>query len=362
MVALVAVAAMIHGMSWGRGQERDVLELDIQAGEPFGDAMARSSLKHDVGIPLDMQRLGLPRDDTWNGERFQVALRGSEEQRAVIPWTPAQGVLWMNAGVVDEISLEFVNFHRTRADSPDWTPPEMTHDAPPGPLDEEIEAIVEIYESVLSLAHQPAEPVNCYRNSLEIPRGACERVTMATGRLSPDELRATLRIFHAKFTHDWQNDPTERNKVAQTLNLGQWWLPNGSLMMLIVMPNRNFALGEDPDRHPPGLALSLNVAEFFRAGLSRLIPACYDQQAIFPDRMVYSQAQAAHIFHGLYDDFYPPTVDGRTVTDPIELARLDWGQFSAGYRSDPATRRGFCELLRELELEAGYEGPFAPLR
>lgn len=109
-------------------------------------------------------------------------------------------------------------------------------------------------------------------------------------------------------------------------------------------------------------AVGQRVKEFFRAGLSRLIAACYDEQALFPERMLYAHKQATHIFHGLYEDFYPPTLDGREITDPVELALLDWDQLSDRYNNDPDSRREFCTLLRDLEIEAGYAGPFAPYR
>ena len=50
------------------------------------------------------------------------------------------------------------------------------------------------------------------------------------------------------------------------------------------------------------------------------------------------------------------------ITDPVELQLLDWTELSDRYQSDPETRRGFCARLRQLEIEAGYAGPFAPYR
>ena len=52
---------------------------------------------------------------------------------------------------------------------------------------------------------------------------------------------------------------------------------------------------------------------------------------------------------------------GRPLS-PVELQILDWTELSDRYQSDPETRRGFCARLRQLEIEAGYAGPFAPYR
>lgn len=339
-----------------------MLELRIEAGEPLADAMARSTLRNDVKIALDMQELGLPPEAGWNGERFQVALSAGDGRFATIPWTPFGGKLWMNGGVIDEIDLMFLNFTSTRVDFPNWMRPEDSLEHGAGTPDQEIDAIVQIYEAIQSLDPEPAGEVSCYRNGLNEAKPPCDRVTLATNRLSPDELRATLRDYRGLVAAETDDGRSPPDMVARTLNLGQWWLPNGNLVMMIVLPNSNFIPGdEDPDR-AWGLALSVNVREFFRSGVARLIATCYDQQALFPDRVLYSQQQAAHIFHGLYGHFYPPTLDGREITDPMELARLNWDKLSDRYRSDPETRRGFCTRLRELEVEAGYTGPFAPYR
>lgn len=357
----VAILAIFFSRQ-GSGQEQEVLELRIQAGEPLWDTMERSTLRNDVRIALDMQDLPLSSMYGWNGDRFQVAIGAGDGRFATIPWTPSGGKLWMSVGVIDGIDLDFLNFPSTRANSPGWMRPEDSFEYGAGTPDQEIEAIVQIYEAIQSLHPKPAERVNCYHNSLTETPSTCDRVTMATSRLSPDELRTALRDHLRLVTAESEDGIAPDGKYALTLNLGQWWLPNGNLAMIVVMPNPNFISGnEDPDR-AWGLKLSLNIKEFFGVYLSRLIPTCYDQQALFPDRVLYTQQEAAHIFHGLFDYFYPPTLDGRVITDPVELQLLDWTELSDRYQSDPETRRGFCARLRQLEIEAGYAGPFAPYR
>ncbi|MFV0475866.1 MAG: hypothetical protein ACK5MQ_16940 [Pikeienuella sp.] len=156
-------------------------------------------------------------------------------------------------------------------------------------------------------------------------------------RHAPDQFRALLRRFLERVAAEIGNDPEPGNRMSLVLNLGQWRLANGNLIQLIVTPS-----GAPPSR----LRLAVNIREFFRAGLSRLIPNCYDQQAIFPEKMIYTQIQAARIFHGLYEDFHPPVVDGEPVTDMDALQNLDWSRLADAYRSDAATRRGFCANLR----------------
>ena len=85
-------------------------------------------------------------------------------------------------------------------------------------------------------------------------------------------------------------------------------------------------------------------------------------QALLPQAMAYTPQQAAQVFHGLFADFYPPTVDGKTVTDMVALQRLDWAQLTDAYWNDAETRREFCTRLDQLQRDAGYTGPVAPLR
>jgi len=147
------------------------------------------------------------------------------------------------------------------------------------------------------------------------------------------------------------------------LVLGQWWLPNGNLVMLSATASLDTAPDSVPltDR-PVGAFIDLNVKEFFNANLGLLMQSCYDQQAIVPQKIAFTPAQAAQIFRGLLADFYPPNVDGRTVTDMIELQQLDWARLTDAYWNDAETRRGFCALLEELQQSAGYTGPVAPRR
>ena len=178
---------------------------------------------------------------------------------------------------------------------------------------------------------------------------------MLAGRQSPQDLGKTLRNLRESAA---QEAAATESYFPTVLNLGQWWLPNGNQVMITVIPIIDISHIDSV----PRLQLSINIREFFHVGVSRLIPTCYDQQAIFPQKVAYSQQQAARIFGGLYDDFYPPQVDGKVVTDLAELELLDWSILTAEYWEEPDMRREFCKLLQELETRSGYSGPFAPLR
>ncbi len=321
-----------------RAGEQDQLErLEIEVGEPIGDVMARSTRRYDFPIALDMQSiLLLPGQQ--DGHPLQIVLRNGAGQSAALPHEPFDGMLWMHVGVTDELDLRFLDFRSLPG--------------PATPDDAAIEGIVAIYASVLSLTLRPRGQISCYHNSLEISRQPCRRVTLATERLAPDALRERLRAFHALAAGE-EYDGTQ---PARTLNLGQWWLPNGGSAMLVVT-----AAAEAADA-PIRLSLRLNVRDFFGSRLSQLMLACYDQQALFPEKMRYTQAQAARIFHGLHADFFPPVIDGEVVTDRIRLAELEWTDLTDSYWNNPDTRAGLCDLLRELEEEVGYRGPVAPRR
>lgn len=324
---------------------REPERLEIEIGEPIGDVMARSTRKYDFPIELDMQSLSLLLGQQ-GGRPLQIVLRNGAGQSAVLPYEPFEGELWMHVGVTDELDLRFIQFPPlTAVDRADAQSPATQDEAA-------IEGITAIYTRILPLTVRPRGQINCYRNSLEISRQPCDGVTLATERLSPEALRERLRAFHVQAA----NEARDGSKPARSLNLGQWWLPNGGLVMLTVTAEADAR--EDPIR----LSLTVNISDYFHSSLSRLILACYDQQALFPEKMRYSQAQAAQIFHGLYADFFPPVVDGEVVTDRIALAELDWTQLSDSYWNTPSVRSGFCSRLRELEIDAGYKGPFAPLR
>ncbi|MFV0334654.1 MAG: hypothetical protein ACK5JR_11375 [Tropicimonas sp.] len=337
------------------------LTLDIQAGEPLGDAMARSTMTIDIPIALDMQGLPLPPLSSWNGEgRYQLALQTGGKHSIVIPWTPSGGTIWMNFGVIDEIDLDFLYFDTARVDGSTADDVSAT--------DADIEAIVSVYTALQAAEPRAAEIASCYHNRIPLEflekdqrdseSGDCDRAVLIASHQTPDSLRAALRQLLNDAAGEIRNDSDALNKVPLTLNLGQWWLPNGNLLMLTVIPFSEAAQNASPSR----LKLSISIREFFRAGLSRLVRTCYDQQAIFPEKISYTQDQAARIFHGLYDDFYPPIVDGEIVTDLSVLEQLDWSSLSDDYWVDADTRRNFCSLLQELELSVDYAGPAAPLR
>lgn len=67
-------------------------------------------------------------------------------------------------------------------------------------------------------------------------------------------------------------------------------------------------------------------------------------------------------FPWLCDALYPPRLDGQVVADPVELVHLNWDQLTDRSWSEAGTRKEFCAPLRELEIAAGYTGPFAPYR
>lgn len=332
-------------------RERDIDTFEIEVGEPIGDAVARSTRKYGFRIPLDMQSLDLPGHDD-KGGALEIVLRNGAGKTATLPWQASDGVIWMYVGVTDEINLRFAGFDGPRLREEKRAPPDL--------LEAEIAGIVEIYDRMLSLALRPRERSSCYRNEIRLSDTPCERVTMATNRHSGAELQQILRRFHAEAAaEDW----SDRSKTAQMLNLGQWWLPNGSIAMLKViaaLPVGNLNENATQSQGQPRLELTVNVRDFFNSRLARLSLSCHDQQAIFPEKILYTQEQAAAIFHGLYADFFPPVVDGEAVSDRITLASLDWHQLESSYWNEPEMRRNFCNLLHRLERETGYAGPVSP--
>lgn len=349
LLAVTSLLVLFGQASAARDQAIETLEIEI--GEPIGDAVARSTRKYDLHIPLDMQSLDIPGRDE-KGGALEIVLRNGAGKTATLPWQASDGTLWMYVGITDEIDLRFAGFDdaHLREES----------SASIDPFEAEIAGIVEIYERVISLTLRPRERSTCYRNELTLSDRPCERVTMATSRLTRAELQQVLRQFHAAATaEDW----SDRSKTAQTLNLGQWWLPNGSITMLKVIAIPPIGGWDDAAAQSPlpaRLELTVNIRDFFNSRLARLSLSCHDQQAIFPEKILYTQEQAAAIFHGLYADFFPPVVDGEAVSDRIKLASLDWSQLESSYWNEPETRRNFCNLLHHLEREIGYAGPVSP--
>ncbi|RCW79883.1 hypothetical protein [Paracoccus lutimaris] len=357
---LVFMMGSLAAMAGSLGDSKP-LTLDIQAGEPLGDAMTRSTMAVDIPITPDMQGLPLPPLASWNGNGpYQLALQAGGESSIVIPWTPSGGTIWMNFGVIDEIDLDFMYFDAARVDGSTAGDISAT--------DADIEAIVSIYAGLQAVEPRAAEMASCYHNRIPLEflekdrrdsaSGNCDRTVLIAHPQAPDDLRVALRQILHDAGEEIRNESDALNRTPLTLNLGQWWLPNGNLLMLTVIPFSEAA----PNAPPSRLKLSMNVREFFRAGLSRLVRTCHDQQAIFPEKINYSQEQAARIFHGLYGDFYPPVVDGEIVTDMGVLEQLDWSRLGDDYWNDADTRRNFCLLLQELEQKVNYAGPVAPLR
>ena len=363
VVAAAAVGTATMVTMAGKAGATDMLTLDIQAGEPFGDALARSTMQTQITVPLGMQGVPLPVLGDWNGDRYQLRLQGGEDRNAVIPWTPAGGTIWLQGGVVTEIDLTFVNPDKTRADADDWQQPLTTLGRPPATPDQVADSLIAIYAALQALKPAPVDTVSCGENLPVTEAGNCDGTTILSAPLTPERIRQAVTALHADYQAALAQDPAMVHAPGRRLVLGQWWLPNGNLVMLAATT----ALDTAPDKvaladRPVGLEISLNIKEFFRSGLGRLIEACYDQQALLPQAMAYTPQQAAQVFHGLFADFYPPTVDGKTVTDMVALQRLDWAQLTDAYWNDAETRREFCTRLDQLQRDAGYTGPVAPLR
>lgn len=327
----------------------EIATFEIEIGEPIVDAVSRSSRKYDFRIPLDMQSLDIPGDADKAGA-LQILLRNGAGKSIAFPWQPQSGIVWMYAGVTDEIDLAFSLFESRRLSGKDT----MTTN----PIDADIAGIVEIYEQILSLTERPRDESHCYHNDLYLTKRPCQHIILSTERQSSKELAAILNAYHEKVEAQYWE--TSKNDYSLILNLGQWWFPNGNLAMLRVVPEYDIETGPIRGKMPFRLRLQVSVKDHFNSKMMRLALSCYDQQSIFPEKIGYSQAQAGQIFHGLYADFFPPVVDGVVVTDKITLAELDWGSLMSSYSNDPAERKYFCDLLQRLEREAGYEGPFAP--
>ena len=335
----------MFALAWWRAVLQPEI-LDIEIGEPFGDAMARSTRKYDFGILLDLQGLEL-----WPGgdgrAPLQIVLRNGDGQSVPLPYQPDSGIIWMYVGVTDEIDLHYDSF--IPVDSGDTaTTQQPARDDP-----ENLEAVVAIYTAIIQLALRPRDEISCFHNTLEISKQPCGRIALATGGLSPDALRGELRALLTKVSEEEYNG----DLTARGLNLGQWWLPNGSLAMMKV-----FVPQTRSRDMPVRLTMTVNIKDFVRASFVGQSLECYDQQAIYPEKMLYSQTQAAHIFHGLSAIYFPPVVDGERVTDPVKQAMLDWSLIFYNYWQNPANLPQFCDALHRLEREAGYTGPVAPPR
>ena len=350
-----------------------LLLLDIQAGEPLGDAMARSTMKQDLPITLDMQNLRLPVLMDWDSTRYQVRLQGGEGKSALIKWTPVGGTIWAYAGWIDEVDLDFAHFHLTRADDPDWILPQDAYGQPAGTLDADINAIVDIYESVQAMDARPSRLPSCYDNvipleMLDIQRkaalsGACGRVTMQTQKLSGDALRKVLREFYEQVVREQKTDPASKKKAAQVLNLGQWWLPNGSQLQITALLDRNKP-HDSGQANPLSYRLRVNVREYYRARIAISIAQCFDQQAIFPKRVLYTQAQSSALLQKVMQYMYPPRVNTQENLSAIQIQEMAWAPEKGGYSRLLAAvggRRAFCEKILQFQREINYNGIQAPL-
>ena len=345
--------------------------LDIQAGEPLGDALARSAMAQNIRIALDMQTLRFPLRRDGESPRYQVRIQGGEGKSALIKWTPISNTIWAYSGWVDEVDLGFANFHLTRADDPNWVLPEDTYDLPAGTLQSDMDAIVEIYESVQAMGPKPSRLPACYHNV--IPRGmlaaqrkaalngVCERVTMQTQKLSNSALRAVLREFYQKVLHE--PNIVRGKTVAQVLNLGQWWLPNGSQLRMTATLDK--AKPNDSEKASPlRFTLRVNVREYYRARIATSMAQCFDQQAIFPERVLYTLAQSSELLHKVMNYMYPPRVNGQALSDVIQIQEMDWAPQKGGGESLLAFvggRRAFCEKVQQFQNETDYNGIRAPL-
>ncbi len=355
-LAATAVAFLSLGAVMMKADTMETFELDIRAGEPLADAMARSSLRIDVPITLGMHGIPLPPLADWSAERYRLRLA----ENVTIPWTPSGGTVWMHTGVINQIDLDFANLSLGRTDG-DWHTPWTAPQSEP--LDAAAKSIAELYTLLLGL-----DPVGNAGPSCkgDIPRPenpfCSEPETLPEG-LSTQDVLDSITEFALKYQSDLRRDPQLLEVAPAPLVLGQWWLADGSKVDLFVSTILSAADTSIPyqDRDVT-VAASLTVTDFFRTGVSKLIETCYDQQAIFPEAVRYTQQQAAQIFHGLYSDFFPPLVDGKPVSDMRVLRGLDWSGLQDRYWNDPSFRDGFCSLLRELEDEAGYTGPKPPLR
>ena len=350
-----------------------LLLLDIQAGEPIGDAMSRSSLKKNHSIVLDMQGLRLPMGGK-ESSRYQVRLQGGEGKSALIKWTPVGGIIWSYTGWLEEIDLIFANFHLTRADAPDWVMPEDTYELPAGTLQSDIDAITDIYDSVMAMNPRPPSQPSCSFHNLipqwEMPgaksrapfRGGCWRTTMQTRKLSIDALHAVLREFYEKVMSEQNTEPKYKTQQARVLNLGQWWLPNGSQLQMIVTLSK--VRSNDAEQSPLRFNLNINVREYYRANIATSVAGCFDQQAIFPEQVLYTQDQSSQLLHKIMHYMYPPKVDGQALTDPIQIQEMEWvpkKEGGYGVFNFVGGRRAFCEQVVRFQKEIGYDGIQAPL-
>lgn len=370
-LAGAAAAVLIGTIVLARPADKTSLVLDIQAGEPIGDAMARSSMKADFPIVPDMLGLDMLPETSWiDHNPYQLRLQAGDGKVIALPWTPDGGMIWTEFGVITEIDLDYHDFGKAPSVPESVPAPPASANAPkPDAITRDIEAIVRTYQAFHAVNPRQSDIASCYHNLIpreflaidkrDSERKSCKEVLLRAELQSPDQLRDALRQLLETKTDKPAADPMAGPDDAyRVLNLGQWWLPNGNLVRITVVPN----YGPGPDWTPTGLSMSINIREFFNAHLSGLVRTCFDQQAIFPDKISYSQTQAATIYHGLYDDFYPPVVDGQPVTDMDRLQQLDWAALSDSYWNDASQREGFCALFKDLERQVGYTGPEAPLR
>ncbi len=221
LLAVTSLLALFGRASVARDQAIETLEIEIR--RTHWGRRGAFNAKYDFQIPLDMQSLDIP-GHYEKGGALGILLRNGAGKLRPCHGRLRMEHLWMYVGVTDEIDLRFAGFDGARL--------QEGRSASIDPFDAEIAGIVEIYERVTALTLRPGERSTCYRNKTTLSGRPCERVTMATGRHTRAELQQVLRQFHAAAAaEDW----SDHSKTAQTLNLGQWWLPNGSITMLKVV-------------------------------------------------------------------------------------------------------------------------------
>lgn len=373
--ALLVFACAAFAFVWAGGRaivaqdvsERPHAVLDVDMGEFLAETLGRSSyVLPDLLLPSDGYAHILLTPFENNRPRTPELVLRTQSGPLTLPYLPARGDLYVEAGLVQELRLSFYNFEALRLDA-GIDMREGFDSAILGPPEDDIAPIIALHESLQAMGWPADSAAFCAPQAANPVRHrlCLDKMAALSNPPTPAQLNVALIDYTAKLRAAWAADGWDALDALGPLVIGQWALPDGRRMTASVWHRFDML---SPERGGPpaprdfNLRLDLELSAFL--GVSdRLVRACHAAQKapqdVLAERRAYTPEQARIIYGGLLVALVPADADPQRHKTPsgawdgVSLRAIDEAVTGIPRPAQDKAGEAACQLLPSLQDLAG---------
>lgn len=380
-IALLGLAALGFALwLWPREvPTEDLPVIDIDVGEPMIHVMDRSTYDFRFKIiPPTSFSIPLAAHESKRDGHYFLRLRNGE-QSVQFPWFPAFADIDVTAGQTEGLEVRFYNYPITVPENRGDMRSSGGGGLVVSDLAAERQAVIDVYFMLERLNMRRLEAA-CDPRHLNQTSPCNNPGVLPEKEWDAEDLGAEFDRFVTEWQAFWAgNDTKAKGKPPYYLMVARWMSDRGAVVSMHVEPRKDLVGDRVPlSQIRKTFVTQITIRNFYALRRAIHMQTCFGDivgSGVLAGDIRYTLEQARMIYGAMLHDMGPLRSDeGRPMTDPVvlndivsradrtlsRLIRNSWGDVPAGVDRGRPPLSGtpkWCAMVKDLEREAGYDGP-----